>query len=470
MGACCVAPRAHPGLLPVSVVPFHSRYLLEKKLGQGAFSNVYAATSIAHGGDVAVKVTDLRTNTRGKVVDAAIESETEEAVRNEVEVLKYVRDEQHCIQFLQEYREGVLSYIVTERCEFSLCQAFESMSELNERTLVHFVRGMLRALMGIHSLLVVHRDIKPDNFLCTGKDMQVKLCDFGLAKILPSATCSSLSGVYGTAPFMSPEMLSKTGYGAATDVWSVGVIVYVMIFARFPYEPDKRTAKAMKLAILSGSPVPSYTLPVKKDRAQKPDVSKEVTLFMRRLLDRNPVFRPSAKQALQMLWISLPDAANVRSARCLQPTFQAAKRIGAFHPKAHAPRDDQPDGVDVMLSQLRAKHGRRKNSKDTTISTYSTKELSVMGDSQVSTAAESSGASPRNHASKTCRHASNVRRMATPWAVAPGTIAAFAPVGADSVMTTCSSSKGSKSSSGGKGGGGGGDGGRGGGSNISSCS
>mmetsp|Transcript_15637 Transcript_15637/g.30755 ORF Transcript_15637/g.30755 Transcript_15637/m.30755 type:complete len:418 (+) Transcript_15637:52-1305(+) len=415
MGACCVAPRAHPGLLPVSVVPFHSRYLLEKKLGQGAFSNVYAATSIAHGGDVAVKVTDLRTNTRGKVVDAAIESETEEAVRNEVEVLKHVRDQQYCIQFYQEYKEGVLSYIVTERCEFSLRQAFESLPELNERTIVHFVRGMLQGLAGIHSVLVVHRDIKPDNFLCSGKDLQVKLCDFGLAKIMPSATCS-LSGIYGTAPFMSPEMLGKTGYGAATDLWSLGVIVYVLLFGRFPYMPEKHSHNAMKLAILLGVPVPSYELSMKKEKAQQPDISKEVIAFVRKLLDRDPVVRPSAKQALQMRWISLPDAADTRSARCLQPMFQKAKRIGAFHPRAQAKDVNQPGDVDVMLSQLRAKHGSRKSTKesrrstkDTTTSTHSMKELSVMVDSQVSTVAGSSGGSRRSHASKTYRHISKVK-------------------------------------------------------------
>jgi len=363
-----------------------------------------------------VKVTDLRTRCRGKVVGMTIDSETEEAVQIEVEVLKHVRDQQYCIQFFEEYQEGPFSYIVMERCEASLRQAFETLSELNERTLVHFVRGMLQALAGIHSLKVVHRDIKPDNFLCSGDGMQVKLCDFGLAKIMPSATCSSLSGVYGTAPFMSPEMLGKRGYGAATDLWSVGVIVYVMLFGRFPYEPERHNHTAMKQAIVAGVPAPSYKLSVKIGKAQTPDVSKEVVAFVRELLDRGPIRRPSAKQAMQTLWISLPDTADIRSARCLRPMFHAAKRIGAFHPKAQAQETDPPDDVDVMLSRFQARSGSRKNTKDSIVTSTSSKLKSNVPvcDSQVSTAAGSSGGSRGSLPSKICRNTSNVGRTATP--------------------------------------------------------
>jgi len=253
-----------------------------------------------------------------------------------------------------------------ERCELSLRQALESLPELNENMLVPFVRGMLQALEVIHDARVVHCDIKPDNFLCSGDNMTVKLCDFGLAKIMPSANCSSLSGVFGTAPYMSPEMIANRGYGATTDVWSIGVFVHVMIFGRFPYEPERHNHKAMKQAILSGVPEPSYKMPkAVNKKAQKPDVSKDVISFMRELLERNPVSRPSAKQALHMLWISSPETAETRSARCLQQTFEAAKKIGAFHPKAQAQADDQPDGFDVMLSRLQAKYVSRQNSKDT---------------------------------------------------------------------------------------------------------
>jgi len=208
--------------------------------------------------------------------------------------------------------------------------------------------------------------IKPDNFLCFGENMTVKLCDFGLAKIMTSANCSSLSGVFGTAPYMSPEMIGNRGYGAATDLWSVGVFVYVMIFGHFPYEPQKHNHNAMKKAILSGVPAPSYKMAkALKKKAQTPDVSKDAISFMRELLERNPVSRPSAKQALHMLWISLSDTAETRSARCLQQTFQAAKKIGAFHPKAQVQEDDQPDGFDAMLSRLQAKYVSRQGSKDT---------------------------------------------------------------------------------------------------------
>jgi serine/threonine protein kinase len=358
---------------PLSVEPFHSRYVLGRKLGQGAFSTVYVATSIACGGDVAVKVTDLRATCQGNVAGATNDPKTEEVVQTEVEVLKQVRDKDCCIQLYEACKEGVLSYIIMELCEFSLCQAFESLPELNERTIVRCVKGMLQALEVLHDAKIVHRDIKPDNFLCSGEDMQVKLCDFGLAKVMTSEACSLLSGVVGTPPFMSPEMIGNTGYGTATDVWSLGVTVYVMLFGCFPYEPEGRNKSAMKEAILLDSPAPSYKLSkaVKEETTQKPDISKDAIAFMRELLDRSPICRPSAKEAQHMLWISLPETAETRSARCLQPTFQAAKEIGAFHPWARAQKEDQPDGFDAKLSPLQAKHASRQSSKGTVSTTAS---------------------------------------------------------------------------------------------------
>jgi serine/threonine protein kinase len=350
-----------PGHASDPPLSFHSRYVLEKKLGQGAFSKVYAGSS-AFGDDVAIKITDLRkpSSRRGAAVKyGSIDPEQEEAVQMEVEVLKHIRDKDYCVQYHEECREGVLSYIVMERCERSLRQAFESLPALNERTLAPFVRGMLRALEVIHDARVVHRDIKPDNFLCSGEYMTVKLCDFGLAKIMTSATRSSCTGVFGTAPFMSPEMIGNRGYGVKTDLWSVGVIVYVMLFGRFPYEPERHNHNAMKKAIHSGIPAPSYRL-TKEERTQKPCVSKDAKAFMQELLDRNPVVRPSAKRALNMHWMSLPDSLETRSTRDLTDTFQKAKRIGAFHPRAQVQDDDPLDFIDMMLKGLQAGRAGRK--------------------------------------------------------------------------------------------------------------
>lgn len=95
-----------------------------------------------------------------------------------------------------------------------------------EVDLRRLVVEMLLGVAHVHSVHVVHRDIKPENFLLGGDGgRRVKLCDFGLAAELPPG--GLLSGVFGTSPYMSPEMAAGRGHGLATDLWSYGVCVHL---------------------------------------------------------------------------------------------------------------------------------------------------------------------------------------------------------------------------------------------------
>eukprot|EP00973_Karenia_brevis_P011530 1559628-Karenia_brevis.AAC.1 len=109
---------------------------------------------------------------------------------------------------------------------------------------------MLHGVQRVHAAGVVHRDVKPSNFLLGGDEgWTVKICDFGLA-ILWQPGCEPLLGSCGTAPYMSPEMLGEAGYGSATDMWSLGVSVYWMLYGEFPYRPPPGC-----LAVPAGSPL-----------------------------------------------------------------------------------------------------------------------------------------------------------------------------------------------------------------------
>merc|ERR1719428_1666918 len=99
------------------------------------------------------------------------------------------------------------------------------------------VQQMFLAVSEVHALKMLHRDVKPDNFL-VGPGATVKLCDFGFARRFPSGP-ACVRGVFGTAPFMSPEMIMGLEYGAPTDVWSLGVVLYVLLCGEFPYMPEK---------------------------------------------------------------------------------------------------------------------------------------------------------------------------------------------------------------------------------------
>eukprot|EP00418_Pyrodinium_bahamense_P019085 CAMPEP_0179124992 /NCGR_PEP_ID=MMETSP0796-20121207/59094_1 /TAXON_ID=73915 /ORGANISM="Pyrodinium bahamense, Strain pbaha01" /LENGTH=287 /DNA_ID=CAMNT_0020823677 /DNA_START=85 /DNA_END=945 /DNA_ORIENTATION=+ len=215
--------------------PFHEEYILKNKLGKGSFAQVHLATGVNHGTEVAVKITDMRAAKDGDKCDI-VDHRTRSAVLSEVAVMRRVGTQPHCVAFYEEYFEGFLSYIVMERCDMTLLQVLRGAPELTEDTLVPIIVEMLHALKGIHMCLVVHRDVKPDNFLCSGEKRTIKLCDFGLSDVLPGRD-SKLEGVVGTDAYMSPEMLKpeKHKHDTKTDIWSLGVLAYVLLCGHFPY-------------------------------------------------------------------------------------------------------------------------------------------------------------------------------------------------------------------------------------------
>jgi len=118
------------------------------------------------------------------------------------------------------------------------------------------LREMLLGVQACHLVDIVHRDIKPQNYLLGSDGSTVKLCDFGLAVRMPRR--GQLRGVAGTIPFTSPEMLMDSGYGRygkATDVWSYGVSAYYLCFGVFPFpKAFCQDTECMEKAILLGLP------------------------------------------------------------------------------------------------------------------------------------------------------------------------------------------------------------------------
>jgi len=177
--------------------------------------------------------------------------------------------------------------MVMEKCECSLWD-FVSETGVNEMDIARMTSQMLAAIAHVHSRGIVHRDIKPDNVLYGRRnDKILKLCDFGLSAIVPRS--GKLFGSCGTPMFMSPEMIGPGPHSFKTDVWSLGVVVYLMLYGRFPYASISVNSRAVKKAILDGSELPSFTGP-------RPNTA-QATEFTVALLDRNMSSRISAEDA-----------------------------------------------------------------------------------------------------------------------------------------------------------------------------
>ena len=97
------------------------------------------------------------------------------------------------------------------------------------------MQDILKAISHCHSLNIAHRDIKPEN-LMYGQDGRIKLIDFGLAKKNGLQRMTTLAG---TPYFISPEVL-KGVYGKECDMWSLGVLLYILLSGEFPFNGDSR--------------------------------------------------------------------------------------------------------------------------------------------------------------------------------------------------------------------------------------
>jgi serine/threonine protein kinase len=151
---------------------------------------------------------------------------------------------------------------------------------------------MLLGIEFLHKSNVVHRDIKPDHFVVGGDTgCKIKLCDFALATVHDH----QLTGECGTALFMAPEMVLHRAYDAKVDIWSFGVIVYALLFGRFPYDVGDKDSSEVKQTIASAKSAPSLRTVV--------PISPTTLEFTTSLLCRDPVQRPSASKALKQKFV-----------------------------------------------------------------------------------------------------------------------------------------------------------------------
>ncbi len=170
---------------------------------------------------------------------------------------------------------------------------FEKLVKLRrftETDVVNFCKQMFSAIDYIHSVNIIHRDIKAENFLFA-KDGTIKLIDFGLAVRLRHDN-EVLKEVVGSAHYIAPEMLDRR-YSKPVDIWSAGILIFLMLYGRYPFdsETDEGVMKKVKIGGI---------------KWESPDFipSRDISHLLQCLLERDPSRRPSAKGALTEPFLS----------------------------------------------------------------------------------------------------------------------------------------------------------------------
>jgi serine/threonine protein kinase len=180
-----------------------------------------------------------------------------------------------------------------------------------------------------------------------GNKAKIKICEFSLAQV--SSPEVKLHGECGAPLFMSPEMVSKSGYTTKTDIWSFGIIVYALLFGRFPFDCQKKDSYDMRITIASMTEVISF--------ASSARLSLNCIAFAMSLLEKDPSIRPTASDALQKSYMTDVIAEEHllgQKIADLRPMLEEVRKFRGFE---HQETGEKSDIDDVLNRHQLAKHG-----------------------------------------------------------------------------------------------------------------
>ncbi|UXI22207.1 hypothetical protein NH340_JMT08150 [Sarcoptes scabiei] len=277
-----------PQPLKIKTSSIYDNYTITNNvLGLGINGKVVECRSKATGKKFAIKV--LRDNAKS---------------RREVELHWRASRSAHIVPVIDVY-ENVLG---SNRCLFVVMECMEggelfqriqdrAENAFTEREAAEIMREICKAILFLHSLNIAHRDVKPENLLYTKRDMsvaQLKLTDFGFAK----ETIGNLQTPCYTPYYVAPEVLGPEKYDKSCDLWSLGVIMYILLCGYPPFYSNHGLAisPGMKKRIRAGQ----YDFPETEWR----HVSKDAKDLIKSLLTTDPEKRPTIEQVMKHNWIA----------------------------------------------------------------------------------------------------------------------------------------------------------------------
>lgn len=257
-------------------------YEIREKIAEGGFGSVFVGKSKKSGHKRAVKVINLKT---GKKVDIV-------SLMKEVSILKTM-DHPNIIKVFEVYQDESAISIVTELCQGGeLFDRIVSQGKLTENTAAKYMLQMVSAVQYMHSKNIVHRDLKPENMLFESKkdDAQLKLIDFGTCKHF--AKNLNITERVGSPYYMAPEVVSGN-YSEKCDVWSLGVILFILLSGSPPFNGNNETEILMNISVKE--------LEFKKQIWK--NVSPEAVNLIKKMLTRVAADRPTITEVYNNPWV-----------------------------------------------------------------------------------------------------------------------------------------------------------------------
>ncbi|KAK1426944.1 hypothetical protein QVD17_15626 [Tagetes erecta] len=292
------------------------KYMLDRELGRGEFGVTYLCIDRSSRELLACKSISKRK------LRTAVDVED---VKREVAIMKHLPEDSSIVTLREAYEDENAVHLVMELCEGGeLFDRIVARGHYTERAAAAVTKTIVEVVQLCHKHGVIHRDLKPENFLFANKkeNSPLKAIDFGLSIFFKPG--EKFSEIVGSPYYMAPEVL-KRNYGPEIDIWSAGVILYILLCGVPPFWAESEQGVAQ--AILRGL--------IDFKREPWPSVSEGAKNLVRQMLEPDPKLRLTAKQVLEHPWLqNAKKAPNVPLGDVVKARLKQFSLMNRFKRKA----------------------------------------------------------------------------------------------------------------------------------------
>ena len=265
---------------------FFDYYEMLDDLGEGIFGSVKLGVEKKTKERVAIKIIKKK---KAKPSDI-------ELVRTEIDIMKLCHHP-NVVHLLDHFENAEYIFIVMEYIRGGRLTDYmkEKKFHFSEKRAAEIIYEIAIGVKYLHKYGIIHRDLKPDNIMLTESNDKghIKIMDFGLSKILGKK--EKTSDGFGTLTFVSPEVLIRKPYNKEIDIWSIGVILYLILSGDLPFDDEKDDEQKIAKSIVFNE----VEFPSKKFGNK----SKEVIELIKRCLTKEPKDRIKIDEIIKSDWI-----------------------------------------------------------------------------------------------------------------------------------------------------------------------
>ncbi|CAD8050269.1 unnamed protein product [Paramecium sonneborni] len=212
------------------------QFSFKSLLGKGAYGTVYAGKNTNDNSIVALKIIDKK---------LLLTDYANQLITSEIEIMKKINDS-HVVKLLDVLQSANNTYIITEFCNGGDLREFiKTRKVIPEEEALKILKDLLQGIKALLKQGIIHRDIKPANILI--HESQFKITDFGFAKQIDQNLDTIMNSLVGTPLYMSPQILKRGKYSSKCDIWSLGLIMYELLYGLTPWHSQNLVELMNKL-------------------------------------------------------------------------------------------------------------------------------------------------------------------------------------------------------------------------------